>query len=72
MRSSPDLHHLSKRDFTWFGLLERAYIKAESIDGVITYAIHAANGHLLARLADRSLSQELARQEFAMELLSVH
>lgn len=53
---------MTLRQFTYLGIFESSYIKPETVDGATTYAVHAADGSLLFRVADRTAARLLARE----------
>ncbi len=62
---------MTLQQFAWFSLFEKSYIKPETVDGAPMYAVHAADGSLLFRVASREAARMLAR-EFMVETLPLH
>lgn len=53
---------MTLRQFTYLGIFDASYIKPETIDGNTMYAVRAADGSLLFRVADRDAARLLARE----------
>jgi len=62
---------MSPRDFINLGLDHVAYIKTVLDEGAVSYAIHGADGTLLATLPDHDVAFAAVRQH-DMEPVSVH
>jgi len=62
---------MTLQQFAWLGFFEKSYIKPETVDGTKVYAVHAADGSLLFRVATREAARMLAR-EFMVETLPLH
>jgi hypothetical protein len=62
---------MTLRQFTYLGIFNTSYIKPETQDGAVCYAVHAADGSLLFRVADRDAARLLAR-EFNVAPQSLH
>lgn len=62
---------MTLRQFAYFGFFEKSYIKPVVVEGSTLYAVHAADGSLLFRVADREAARLLAR-EFQVETLPLH
>jgi len=63
--------HMTITDFAAYGADSIAYIKPVNVDGKAGYSIHAADGHELAIIDDRSVAEITVRQN-DMEPFSVH
>ncbi|HLO78117.1 MAG TPA: hypothetical protein VK196_16810 [Magnetospirillum sp.] len=53
---------MTLRQFAYLGIFDASYIKPETIDGNTQYAVHAADGSLLFRVADREAARVLSRE----------
>jgi len=62
---------MSARDFALFGMQDMAYIKSVTVNDVVEYAVHAADGTQIAVLPDRNVAFATVRQH-ELEPLSVH
>jgi len=62
---------MSARDFALFGMQDMAYIKSVTVNDVVGYAVHAADGTQIAVLPDRNIAFATVRQH-ELEPLSVH
>lgn len=62
---------MTLRQFAYLGFFEKSYIKPEQIEGITHYAVHAADGSLLFRVANREAARLLAR-EFQVETVPLH
>jgi hypothetical protein len=62
---------MSARDFALFGMQDMAYIKSVTVNDVVGYAVHAADGTQIAVLPDRNVAFATVRQH-ELEPLSVH
>ncbi|MFQ5985441.1 MAG: DUF1150 family protein [Alphaproteobacteria bacterium] len=66
-----DLRHLSAQAFAALGAPYLAYINRVEAGGTVSYAIHAADGTVLAVVPDREVAFAAARQN-GLEPVSVH
>ena len=71
MKGFESIRHISSRELALLGMQDLAYIKAVAVDGVIAYAVHAADGTQVAVLPDREIALVTVRQH-DLEPLSVH
>ena len=62
---------MSARDFALFGMQDMAYIKSVTVNDVVGYAVHAADGTQIAVLPDRNIAFATVRQH-ELEPVSVH
>jgi hypothetical protein len=62
---------MSARDFALFGMQDMAYIKSVTVNDVVGYAVHAADGTQIAVLPNRNVAFATVRQH-ELEPLSVH
>lgn len=62
---------ISAQDLRILGINEIAYIKPQKLDGQVIYAIHAADGTEIARMAGRDVAEVTVRQN-NMEPASLH
>lgn len=53
---------MTLRQFAYLGFFDSSYIRAETRDGAVSYAVHAADGSLLFRVADRDAAKLLSRE----------
>ena len=65
------LRQLSARELGVLGMDDVAYVKRVLVDGVETYAVHAADGTQIAVIANRDLAFAVVRHH-DMEPVSVH
>jgi len=65
------IRHMSSRELALFGMQDLAYVKAVLINGVTTFAVHAADGTQITVLPDREIALATLRQH-DLEPLSVH
>ncbi len=66
-----DIRQLSPREFGLLGLEHVAYVKPVLAEGVVAFAVHAADGSQLAVILDREAALALVRRQ-GMEPVSVH
>ncbi len=72
MNEIEKLRHITPREFALLGLQDLAYIKrVAGSDGVVGFAVHAADGTQVALLPDREIAFATVRQH-ELEPLSVH
>ena len=62
---------MTSRAFLALGSMNVAYIKPVTVDGLLAYAIHAADGQELAVFSERDVAFVAARQN-DLEPVSVH
>ena len=65
------LRPLSVDEFAALGTGDIAYVKPVEVEGRTAYALHAADGHELALMADREVAFAAVRQH-DLEPVSVH
>ena len=71
MKEFEHIRHMSSRELALFGMQDLAYVKAVLINGVIEFAVHAADGTQITVLPDREIALATVRQH-DLEPLSVH
>ena len=71
MNLSADLRNLSSQDLAALGVQDLAYIRAVLHNGEHAFAVHAADGTLVALSGSRASAETLIRQN-EMEPVSVH
>lgn len=62
---------MSERDFAAFGMEIIAYVRPAVVDGVLGYAVHAADGTPITMAPVRSVAFAAARQQ-NLDPVSVH
>jgi hypothetical protein len=67
-----NLRDMSTKEFAWFGIFDRAYLKPLTVKGTTIYAICAADGTVLLHVEDLGTARLVARQDYALEPLSIH
>ncbi len=65
------LRPLSVDEFAALGAGDIAYVKPVEVEGRTAYALHAADGHELALMADREVAFATLRQN-GLEPMSAH
>lgn len=71
MNQIEKLRHISPQEFATLGMQGIAYVKRITINDVVGFAIHAADGTQLALLPDRDTAFATVRQN-DIEPVSVH
>ncbi|MGO8916540.1 MAG: DUF1150 family protein [Stellaceae bacterium] len=72
MNQIEKLRHISPKEFALLGMQDMAYIKrVAGNDGVVGFAVYAADGTQVALLPDREVAFATVRQH-ELEPLSVH
>jgi hypothetical protein len=71
MKEFERIRQMSSRELAGFGLQDLAYVKAVVVNGVVAFAVHAADGTQVAILPDREIALATVRQH-DLEPLSVH
>jgi len=71
MKEIEQIRHMSARELALFGMQDLAYVKQVSVNGVASYAVHAADGTQIAVLPDREVAFATVRHH-DLEPLSVH
>ena len=71
MNEFEHIRHMSSRELALFGMQDLAYVKPVLVDGVIAFAVHAADGTQVTVLPDREIALATVRQH-DLEPLSVH
>jgi hypothetical protein len=71
MTNTDLIRSLSSRDFAHLGLNEVAYVKSVVENGVVRYAIHAADGTQMGLMVDRATAVAALLQN-DIEPMSVH
>jgi hypothetical protein len=65
------IRHMSAKELALLGMQDLAYIKPVVVNGVVGYAVHAADGTQITILPDRNVALATVRQH-DLEPLSVH
>ena len=71
MNEFEHIRHMTSRELALFGMQDLAYVKPVLVDGVIAFAVHAADGTQVTVLPDREIALATLRQH-DLEPLSVH
>ena len=71
MNQTIDIRKISTRDFAALGIEAFAYVKPTMHEGQPAFAIHAADGTLVAMTATRLAAEVLVRNN-DLELVSIH
>ena len=71
MNQTIDIRKISPRDLAALGIQAFAYVKPTTHEGQPAYAVHAADGTLVAMTATR-LAAEILVRDNDLELVSVH
>jgi hypothetical protein len=71
MKEFERVRQMSSRELALFGMQDLAYVKAVVVNGVVAFAVHAADGTQVAVLPDRDVALATVRQH-DLEPLSVH
>jgi hypothetical protein len=71
MKEVEQMRRISARELALFGMQDLAYIKEVIANGVVGYAVHAADGTQIAVLPDREIAFATVRHH-ELEPLSVH
>jgi hypothetical protein len=71
MNETTDIRNLSSQDLAAFGIQAIAYVKPMQHEGRPAYAVHAADGTLVAMTSTRLAAESLVRQS-DLEPVSVH
>jgi hypothetical protein len=71
MNQTIDIRNISPSDFAALGIQAFAYVKSTIHEGQPAFAIHAANGTLVAMTATRIAAEVLIRNN-DLEMVSVH
>lgn len=71
MNQATDIRNLSARDLTILGMRDFAYVKPVLHQGQPAFAVHAADGTLVAMTATRETAEILIRNS-DLEPVSVH
>ena len=71
MNEFEHIRHMTSRELALFGMQDLAYVKPVLVDGVIAFAVHAADGTQVTVLPDREIALATVRQH-DLEPLSVH
>jgi hypothetical protein len=71
MKEFESIRHISSRELALLGMQDLAYIKTVVVNGVVAFAVHAADGTQVAVLPDREIALVTVRQH-DLEPLSVH
>jgi hypothetical protein len=71
MNVTEKLRELSPTDFALIGMQHLAYIKPTEVNGVSTFAIHAADGTEIGRAPSRDIAFAAVRQH-ELEPVSLH
>lgn len=71
MQFGTNIRQLSAHELGLLGMSDVAYVKSILVDGVVSFAVHAADGTQMAIIPDRDLAFAVVRQN-DMEPVSVH
>ena len=71
MQFGTDIRQLSAHELGLLGMSDVAYVKTILVEGVVSFAVHAADGTQMAIIPDRDLAFAVVRQN-DMEPVSVH
>ena len=71
MKEFESIRHISSRELALLGMQDLAYIKTVVVNGVVAFAVHAADGTQVAVLPNREIALVTVRQH-DLEPLSVH
>jgi hypothetical protein len=71
MQFGTSIRQLSSRELGLLGLEQVAYVKPLLVEGVVAFAVHAADGSQLAVILDREAALALVRRH-GLEPVSVH
>lgn len=71
MKELERIRHMSSRELALFGMQDLAYVKRVLVNGVSSFAVHAADGTQVTVLPDREIALATVRQH-DLEPLSVH
>jgi len=71
MKEIEGIRHMSAHELAGFGIQDVAYVKRVLVNGVVGYAVHAADGTQIAVMPDRNVAFATVRQH-DLEPLSVH
>ncbi len=71
MQFATGIRQLSPRELGMLGMEQVAYVKPVLAEGVLAFAVHAADGTQLAIILDRDAANALVRRH-GLEPVSVH
>jgi hypothetical protein len=71
MKGFEHFRHMSARELAMLGMQDLAYVKPTVVNGVVAFALHAADGTQIAVLPNRDVALATLRQH-DLEPLSVH
>ena len=71
MQFATSVRQLSPRELGLLGMEQVAYVKPVLVEGVVAFAVHAADGSQLAVILDRDAAHALVRRH-GLEPVSVH
>lgn len=71
MQFATSIRQLSPRELGMLGMEQVAYVKTVLVEGVVAFAVHAANGSQIAVILDRDAAEALVRRH-GLEPVSVH
>ena len=71
MNAIQRIRRMSRQELALFGVQDIAYVKPVLIDGTAGYAVHAADGTVIAVLDDRDTAFAMLRQN-DLEPMSLH
>jgi hypothetical protein len=71
MNQTADIRNISRQDFVLLGMQAIAYVRAVQHEGEPAFAVHAADGTLVAMTASRAAAELLVRNS-ELEPVSVH
>jgi hypothetical protein len=71
MKGFEHFRQISARELALLGMQDLAYVKPTVVNGVVAFAVHAADGTQIAVLPNREVAWATLRQH-DLEALSVH
>lgn len=71
MQFGASIRQLSPQELGLLGMEHVAYVKPVLVEGILAFAVHAADGSQLAVILDRDTAQALVRRH-GLEVVSVH
>ena len=71
MNQTADIRNITRQDFALLGMQAIAYVRPVQYEGEPAFAVHAADGTLVATTASRAAAELLVRNS-ELEPVSVH
>ena len=71
MQFGTSVRQLSPQELGLLGMEHVAYVKPVLVEGVVAFAVHAADGSQIAVIIDRAAAEALVRRH-GLEPVSVH